>query len=122
MAAKPQALISQLEAAEAQAETIIATAKRNRQAKLKQAKEKAEEDLATFRKERESQFQKEMSVKATRDPAAELSGTTAAEVEAVKSDYARNKDKTIKYVIEKILDVATTLTDTQTQSLKRGTV
>jgi len=40
----------------------------------------------------------------------------------VKRDYEQNKDRTIKYVISKVLDVQTTLTDTQKQALRMGVV
>eukprot|EP00421_Protoceratium_reticulatum_P020109 CAMPEP_0168382328 /NCGR_PEP_ID=MMETSP0228-20121227/13339_1 /TAXON_ID=133427 /ORGANISM="Protoceratium reticulatum, Strain CCCM 535 (=CCMP 1889)" /LENGTH=64 /DNA_ID=CAMNT_0008395461 /DNA_START=64 /DNA_END=255 /DNA_ORIENTATION=+ len=56
---KSQELIQQLLQAEKQGEDLIQTAKKNRLAKLRQAKEKAEEDLKAFREEQELKFQKE---------------------------------------------------------------
>merc|ERR1712194_758238 len=120
--AQQQELISQLLQAEKQAEELIATAKKNRLTKLKQAKEKAEDDLKAFRAEQEEKFQREMGAKAKADPSAELKGATEAEVNMVKRDYEQNKDRTIKYVISKVLDVPTTLTDTQKQALRMGVV
>merc|ERR1712194_618189 len=120
--AQQQELISQLLQAEKQAEELIATAKKNRLTKLKQAKEKAEEDLKAFRAEQEQKFQREMGSKAAADPSAELKGATEKEVQMVKRDYKQNKDRTIKYVISKVLDVPTTLTDTQKQALRMGVV
>merc|ERR1712107_584759 len=96
--------------------------KKNRLTKLKQAKEKAEEDLKVFREEQERKFQKEMGAKAAADPSAELKGATAAEVQLVQRDYDQNKTRTIQYVISKVLDVPTTLTDTQKQALRMGVV
>mmetsp|Transcript_11085 Transcript_11085/g.27607 ORF Transcript_11085/g.27607 Transcript_11085/m.27607 type:complete len:125 (-) Transcript_11085:154-528(-) len=119
-AGKSQELIQQLLQAEKEAETLIATAKKNRLAKLKQAKEKAEEDLKAFREEQEKKFQKEMGSKAAADPSAELKGATQAEIDLVKRDYEQNKDKTVQYVISKVLDVPTQLSATQKQALMMG--
>merc|ERR1712194_462744 len=118
MAGKSQELIAQLLQAEKEAEALIATAKKNRLAKLKQAKD----DLKVFREEQERKFQQEMGTKAAADPSAELKGATAAEVEMVKRDYEQNKARTIQYVISKVLDVPTTLTETQKAALRSGTV
>merc|ERR1719151_251552 len=108
-AGKSQELIQQLLQAEKEAEALIATAKKNRLAKLKQAKEKAEDDLKAFRQEQEKKFQAEMGSKAAADPSAELKGATQAEIAMVQRDYDQNKAKTIKYVISKVLDVSTQL-------------
>ena len=96
--------------------------KRNRQAKIRQAKDKAEDDLKVFRAEREQKFQQEVAAKAAADPTAELSGKTQADVAAVERDYDQNKARTIKYVIDRVLDVPMTLTATQTQALKMSVV
>merc|ERR1712061_899897 len=119
-AGKSQELIQQLLQAEKEAEALIATAKKNRLAKLKQAKEKAEEDLKAFREEQEKKFQKEMGSKAAADPSAELKGATQAEIDMVNRDYTQNKERTIQYVISKVLDVPTQLSDTQKQALVMG--
>merc|ERR1719284_1423588 len=113
MAGKSQELIQQLLQAEKQGEDLIATAKKNRLAKLRQAKEKAEEDLKAFREEQEAKFQKETGSKAAADPAAELKDATKAEIDIVQQDYNNNKAKPIQYIVSKVLDVPTTLTATQ---------
>mmetsp|Transcript_85072 Transcript_85072/g.275464 ORF Transcript_85072/g.275464 Transcript_85072/m.275464 type:complete len:127 (+) Transcript_85072:64-444(+) len=115
-----QELIQQLLQAEKQGEELIATAKKNRLAKLRQAKEKAEEDLKAFREEQESKFQRDTGSKAAADPAAELQDSTKAEIDLVKQDYASNKGKTIEYITSKVLDVSITLTETQKQALRTG--
>merc|ERR1711972_926708 len=117
---KSQELIQQLMGAEKEAEALIATAKKNRLSKLKQAKEKAEEDLKAFREEQEKKFQKEMGSKAAADPSAELKGATQAEIAMVQRDSQQNKDRTIQYVISKVLDVPTQLSSTQKQALMMG--
>merc|ERR1712083_163108 len=120
MAQKSQELIQQLLQAEKQGEELIAKAKTNRLAKLRQAKEKAEEDLKAFKEEQEAKFQKETGSKAGADPAAELKDSTKAEIDMVMKDYEANKAKTIQYVVSKVLDVKIELNETQRQALKSG--
>merc|ERR1712137_1310569 len=115
-----QELIQQLLQAEKQGEELIAKAKTNRLAKLRQAKEKAEEDLKAFREEQEAKFQKETGSKAGADPAAELKDSTKKEIDTVMRDYEANKAKTIQYVVSKVLDVKIELNATQKQALKSG--
>merc|ERR1711862_1036488 len=115
-----QELIQQLLQAEKQGEELIAKAKTNRLAKLRQAKEKAEEDLKAFKEEQEAKFQKETGSKASADPAAELKDSTKKEIDAVMRDYEANKAKTIQYVVSKVLDVKIELNATQKQALKSG--
>merc|ERR1712004_89285 len=120
MANKSQELIQQLLQAEKQGEDLIAKAKTNRLAKLRQAKEKAEEDLKAFKEEQEAKFQKETGSKAAADPAAELKDSTKKEIDMVMRDYEANKAKTIQYVVSKVLDVKIELNATQKQALKSG--
>merc|ERR1712032_1016751 len=90
---------------EKQGDELIAKAKTNRLAKLRQAKEKAEEDLKAFRDEQETKFQRETGSKASADPTADLKGSTKVEIDNVLKDYEANKAKTIQYVVSKVLDV-----------------
>mmetsp|Transcript_102461 Transcript_102461/g.182000 ORF Transcript_102461/g.182000 Transcript_102461/m.182000 type:complete len:123 (-) Transcript_102461:170-538(-) len=122
MASKSQELIQQLLQAEKQAEDIIANAKKNRLAKLRQAKEKAEEELKEFREKEEAKFQKEVGAKAGADPAEALKASTKTEVDAVTRDYMTNKARTVNYVVSKVLEVPVSLTPTQIQALKTGAV
>merc|ERR1712063_228793 len=117
---KSQELIQQLLQAEKQGEELIAKAKTNRLAKLRQAKEKAEEDLKAFKDEQEAKFQEETGSKAAADPAAELKDSTKKEIDTVMKDYEANKAKTIQYVVSKVLDVKIELNATQKQALKSG--
>eukprot|EP00428_Durinskia_dybowskii_P064305 CAMPEP_0170376018 /NCGR_PEP_ID=MMETSP0117_2-20130122/11478_1 /TAXON_ID=400756 /ORGANISM="Durinskia baltica, Strain CSIRO CS-38" /LENGTH=173 /DNA_ID=CAMNT_0010631147 /DNA_START=93 /DNA_END=612 /DNA_ORIENTATION=- len=121
MAAASQELIRQLLQAEKEAEEVIAGAKRNRLAKLKQARDKAEEDLKVFKEEQERKFQKDMGGKAAADPTAELKSSTQQQLDSVNRDYQANKDRAIQYILGRVLDVPTQLTDTQKQALKMGT-
>eukprot|EP00440_Ansanella_granifera_P071884 gb/GFBE01078008.1/.p1 GENE.gb/GFBE01078008.1/~~gb/GFBE01078008.1/.p1 ORF type:complete len:124 (+),score=52.50 gb/GFBE01078008.1/:1-372(+) len=117
---KSQELIQQLLQAEKAAEEIVSTAKKNRLTKLRQAKEKAEEQLKDFKDQEEAKFQKEMGAKAAADPAEALKASTTAEVSAVQRDYTVNKARTIQYVVSKVLEVPISLTPTQIQALKTG--
>ncbi|CAE7857865.1 K02A2.1, partial [Symbiodinium microadriaticum] len=97
--------------AEKQAEEIIANAKKNREGlgrltKLRQAKDKAEEELKEsrevlktedFREKEEARFQKESGAKAGANPAETLQVSTQSEIDSVHKDYANNKAKTIEY-------------------------
>mmetsp|Transcript_93405 Transcript_93405/g.166159 ORF Transcript_93405/g.166159 Transcript_93405/m.166159 type:complete len:124 (+) Transcript_93405:60-431(+) len=121
-ASKSQELIQQLLQAEKQAEDIIANAKKNRLTKLRQAKEKAEEELKEFRDKEEARFQKEMGAKAGADPAEALKASTKTEVDGVQRDYATNKARTVQYVVNKVLEVQIGLTETQKQALTTGAV
>merc|ERR1712048_1182094 len=103
---------------EKQAEELIATAKKNRLAKLKQAKDAAEEDLKDFREKEESKFQKEVGSKAAADPAEDLKNATKTEIDVVQKDYQANKARTIDYIVKKVLEVPIGLTATQKQALK----
>jgi len=106
--------------AEQQAEQIIAEAKKERLAKLKKAKDKAEEDLKVFKEEQEAKFQKETSSKVASDPHSELQDSTKQQIGMVQKDYDTNKSKTIQYVVGKIMEVSIALTDTQKQALRTG--
>merc|ERR1712087_1009840 len=120
MAGKSQELIQQLLQAEKQGEELIAKAKTNRLAKLRQAKEKAEEDLKAFKEEQEAKFQKETGSKAAADPAAELKDSTKKEIDMGMKDYEANRAKTIQYVVSKVLDVKIELTKHKGKHLRSG--
>mmetsp|Transcript_34984 Transcript_34984/g.96764 ORF Transcript_34984/g.96764 Transcript_34984/m.96764 type:complete len:130 (-) Transcript_34984:170-559(-) len=117
---KSQEFIQQLLEAEKKADEIVSTAKKNRLAMLRQAKEKAEEDAKTFRDTMEAKFQSEIGGKAAKDPTAELGDSTRAEVDMVHSDYASNRAKAVSFVAGKVLDVSLGLTQTQKMVLKIG--
>lgn len=122
MGSTSQELIQQLLQAEKQAEEIITNAKKNRLTKLRQAKDKAEEELKDFREKEEARFQKETGTKTSANPADSLKVSTQTEIDGVHQDYAKNKVKTIQYVVSKVLEVPATLSDTQKQALKTGAI
>eukprot|EP00913_Durusdinium_trenchii_P002692 g2490.t1 len=90
--------------------------------KLRQAKDKAEEELKDFREKEEARFQKETGTKTSANPADSLKVSTQTEIDGVHQDYAKNKVKTIQYVVSKVLEVPATLSDTQKQALKTGAI
>merc|ERR1719183_1444999 len=96
-------LIETLLKAEKQAEELISTAKKNRLAKLREAKAAADEELKEFKEKEEAAFQKTIASKASMDPAAELKASTQKELEMVQQDYDNNKAKTVQYVVKKVL-------------------
>eukprot|EP00929_Paragymnodinium_shiwhaense_P093307 TRINITY_DN5344_c0_g1_i1.p2 TRINITY_DN5344_c0_g1~~TRINITY_DN5344_c0_g1_i1.p2 ORF type:complete len:120 (-),score=57.70 TRINITY_DN5344_c0_g1_i1:213-572(-) len=115
-----QLLLNQLLDAEKKADEIVSTAKKNRIAMLKQAKERAEEEAKAARDVLQKKFDTEMAVKKGADPAKALESKTAAEVSQVYSEYENNKQKAIAFVAGKVLDVAVMLSETQKQALKTG--
>merc|ERR1712060_671502 len=117
-----QELIKKLLEAEKQAEDIIANAKKARLNKLRQAKDKAEEELVVFRREQDAKFDKEMKSKSISDSNSASDANSRRELEMVKADYNANKQSTIDYVCQKVLDVKIALNDTQVQALKQGIV
>merc|ERR1712054_655944 len=122
MGSDSKQLIETLLKAEKQAEELIATAKKNRLAKLREAKSAADEELKEFRAKEEAAFQNSVGAKANQDPAADLKATTEKELAMVQQDYNNNKAKTIQYVVSKVLDVPIALTSTQKQALSAGMV
>merc|ERR1712048_1219933 len=115
-----QELIQKLLTAEKQAEDMIQGAKQKRLDKLRQAKDKANEDLKVFSDEQEAKFQKETGSKAMADPTAELKSATDKGIAQVHKDYDMNKEKAVKYITNKVLDVPLELTQTQKQALMTG--
>merc|ERR1712113_713751 len=108
--------------AEKMAEEIIAAAKKTRVNKLRQAKDKADEDLVVFRKEQDAKFDKEMASKTMGDSKQEAESNSQAELKMVQEDYKANKGPTVDYVCQKVLDVKIELNETQIYALKQGLV
>mmetsp|Transcript_122176 Transcript_122176/g.331769 ORF Transcript_122176/g.331769 Transcript_122176/m.331769 type:complete len:127 (-) Transcript_122176:125-505(-) len=121
-AATSQALIKQLLEAEQQAKDIIATAKKDRIEKLRKAKVMAEDELKKFHELQQSKFDREMGSQTDVDASQVSEASAKKEIDEVHKQHARNKDKTIQFIVGKVLDVQTTLSDTQIQSLKTGVV
>mmetsp|Transcript_58176 Transcript_58176/g.101872 ORF Transcript_58176/g.101872 Transcript_58176/m.101872 type:complete len:125 (-) Transcript_58176:85-459(-) len=115
-------LIDSLLTTEKQAEELIATARKNRQQKMREAADAAAEEMKDFKAAQEVEFQKKLSTTAAYDPAVEFEDITKKELVEVEEEFKKNKDKTIEYVVECVWDVQMTLSDTQKQALKAGAV
>lgn len=115
-------VVQKLQHAEEQAAAIVDTARKNRIAMLKHAKDVAEDDLKAFRLEVEAKHQKDVAAKKSSDVAADLMVATQKELAEVKKDYDMNKGRTTDFVVGKVLEVPTELTATQKQSLTLGVV
>merc|ERR1712151_1378536 len=70
-------------------------------------------EVASFRDDQEALFQKDKASKAAVDTGGEFLAVTRAEVDQVQTDYAANKAKTVDFVVNKVLDVPTELSETQ---------
>merc|ERR1711963_710185 len=122
IAQQSTALIRELLNVEKEAEDIIANAKKERLAKLRTAKDKADQDITKVKGELEAKFNKEHGEKARDDPGALSKEATEKELQMVTQDYNANKVQTIDYICKKVMDVKAGLTSTQIQSLKTGLV
>jgi len=114
---KNQDLVQQLLQAEKQAEEIINAAKKNRAGKIRQAKDGADEELVSFRAQEEQQFCEQAALKAAAGVDDAFKADAQATLLAVSQDYKVNKDKTIDFIVSKVLDVPKSLTPTQKESL-----
>merc|ERR1711879_27210 len=117
-AAKANKILADLLRAEESAQADIDAAKQRRKQELKKAKDEADQAIAEFRVEQEKKH-KEESADLTSPSSAKKSSATA-ELNKVQADYDKNKTKTVKYVVDKVLDVQISLSETQKQSLRMG--
>jgi len=109
--------IATLDAAEKKADVIIDEAKKQRKNLLTKARDAAAEELKVFSAAQDSQYKAVVAGSQDDDATKELQVATAAELAAVESDFIKNKDKTVGYVVEKVLEVPLALTSTQRQAL-----
>ena len=110
-------LIKRLDEAETKADTIIDEAKKYRKALLTKAREAAEEEIKTFAKDQDTQYQATIGATDDDENTRALMEATQKELAAVESDFQQNKDSTVTYVVEKVLEVPLALTSTQKQAL-----
>lgn len=115
--APSSAFIAKLNDAETQADRIIEDAKRNRKLLLTKARLAAQEELQAFSVRQEAQYQALITAKGHGDATDTLAADTARELSEVEGDFARHKDRTVSYVVEKVLDVPLEMSSTQKQAL-----
>merc|ERR1712187_355871 len=115
--------IGKLLQAEGEAEQIIAKAQAARGQKKENAKIRAEEELKKFREEQERKYQAEMADEENKAKSTTQSASdNKSELDQVETDYLANKDKTVKYIVDKVKEVNLELTSTQILALKSGQV
>mmetsp|Transcript_42983 Transcript_42983/g.98027 ORF Transcript_42983/g.98027 Transcript_42983/m.98027 type:complete len:117 (+) Transcript_42983:58-408(+) len=115
--AQSQQFIKQLQAAEDQAEKIIATANANRVKKLQQAKQAAEKEYNEYKEKLNEKFQGEFGTEVA-DPtnSAAYRQTQMADVQA---DYDKNKKQVTDYVFNKVVGVNMDLSAIQISTLSK---
>jgi len=118
--AKSQELIQQLLKAEQEADAIISRARNNRVEKLKEAKNSADKDLATFKAEEERKFAADEAKAKSADVGTDLAKVTAQELQMVKQDYENNKNKCTEYILQKVLEVPLEIKPAAMQAIQRG--
>jgi len=99
-------LIQKLIRAEEEAEQIIRAAKDERSKKMKDVKAAAEEELIPFKMKEENKYQEDLrAMSAKGNIASDLERQTQMELGMVNQDYESNKKNSIKYILDKVLDI-----------------
>jgi vacuolar-type H+-ATPase subunit H len=114
---KSDALISKLLTAEEKAERIVQTARDHRTKVVREATIAAEAEIATIRAEEEKKLQVVMATKSFDDEETKIKSMATKEMEDVKLMFSRNREKTVKYIFDKVWAVDKSLTQIQTSSL-----
>ncbi|KAF4678278.1 hypothetical protein FOL47_000005 [Perkinsus chesapeaki] len=114
-----QQLIQQLLKAEQEADTYVSRARDNRTKKLREAKSAAQEEVASFRQKEEDKFNRDyaalQSTSGGEDE--ELAKQTQADIQAIRASYDKNCKATVKYMVERVLDVKPELSRIQVDVL-----
>lgn len=116
--ASSQQLIQKLLKAEEEAEQLIAKARENRVRKLREAKQAADDELEIFRRKEEEKFQAEIAKASENDDSRNIEQQVANDLKQVEADYAKNKDKLVEYMTNKILSVKPELSQIQVAILQ----
>jgi vacuolar-type H+-ATPase subunit H len=114
---KSDALISKLLAAEEKAERIVQTARDHRTKVVREATIAAEGEISLVRQEEEARLATIMQSKSFDDEEAKIKSTTTKEMEDAQLMFTRNREKTVKYIFDKVLTVDKSLTQIQSSSL-----
>jgi len=111
-------VIQRLLEAENESETMIRKAKENRAKKLKEAQASAEVEVQKFKETEDARFAKEYQAKyADEEKMTELETETKKEIENVKTDYRKNRDQVIAYLIKKCVDVDLSVSEKEKRQL-----
>merc|ERR1719199_1153558 len=111
-------LIAKLLKAEEEAESIVASARDGRTKALKDARTAANDEIEAFRAKEDAKSKEEMAKLDVQFSNKEGTANLAKELQQVKIDSDRNKEKTCKYMFDKVMNVETGLSQIQIQSLK----
>jgi vacuolar-type H+-ATPase subunit H len=114
---KSDALISKLLAAEEKAERIVQTARDHRTKVVREATIAAEGEISLIRQEEEARLATIMQSKSFDDEEAKIKSITTKEMEDAQLMFTRNREKTVKYIFDKVLTVDKSLTQIQSSSL-----
>lgn len=100
--------IQQLRAAEQEAQSIVASARQAKAARLRQAKEEAEREVAAYRATREQEFNARVSAQGSNSGSAtaRLQSESDATVARLTQQMAASKDA----VVSKLVRAVTTVT------------
>ncbi|KAF4679414.1 hypothetical protein FOZ60_015077 [Perkinsus olseni] len=114
-----QQLIQQLLKAEQEADTYVSRARENRTKKLREAKTAAQEEVASFRQKEEEKFNRDyaalQSTSGGEDK--ELAKQTQDDIDAIHTAYTKNSKATVKYMVDRVLDVTPELSRIQVDVL-----
>jgi vacuolar-type H+-ATPase subunit H len=114
---KSDALISKLLAAEEKAERIVQTARDHRTKVVREATIAAEGEISLIRQVEEARLSTIMKSKSFDDEEAKIKSITTKEMEDAQLMFTRNREKTVKYIFDKVLTVDKSLTQIQSSSL-----
>lgn len=109
--------IAKLDAAEKKADNIIEEAKKNRKVLLNKAREAAEVELKAFAAKADSDYQALIASQVHGDDSGARKAQTERELSEVEADFQKHSDRTVAYVVEKVLDVPLHMSSTQKQAL-----
>eukprot|EP00899_Mesostigma_viride_P022215 jgi/Mesvir1/3178/Mv16336-RA.1 len=99
--------IQRLLNAEQEAQRITNAARQSKAARLRQAKEEAEQEVALYRAQREKDFQKKLSESSGHSGTSNkrLEAETQAAIQAIMMDVQRNGAKVSKYLVDTVTKV-----------------
>merc|ERR1712226_1422042 len=101
------------------AEEIISKATSARAEKKDRAKKTAQDELARFQAEQEKKYKAELEAEEQKAKSSTQSASdNQSELAQVEADYQANKDKTVKYIVDKVKEVSLELTSTQKLALQ----
>ncbi|CAD8070310.1 unnamed protein product [Paramecium sonneborni] len=98
--------VDELLKAEEEANSIIKTAQKEREKKIKEAKVAADQEIAVFRREEETRYNQEILRRfgSTKEEE-ELERRTKSEIDKIYADYEANKLAVVDMLIKRVIEV-----------------